>query len=68
MGIDRAKMQIFDLEDSAQSGIQQGQSTANNTPVKAVTKAGIDDPIFDKTTFSNPKSGKKSLFGAGGIT
>ena len=68
VGIDRAKMSIFDLEDSAQSGIQQGQSTANNTPVKAVTRAGVDDPIFDKTTFSNPKNGKKSLFGAGGIT
>ena len=70
VGIDRAKMSIFDLEDSAQSGIQQGQTSkqANSAPVKAVTRAGVDDPIFDKTTFSNPKNGKKSLFGAGGIT
>jgi replicative DNA helicase len=68
VGIDRAKMSIFDLEDSAQNGIQQSQSTANNTPVKAVSRAGVDDPIFDKTTFSNPKKSNKSLFGAGGIT
>jgi replicative DNA helicase len=61
VGIDRSKMQIYDLEDSAQNGITQGQSAANTQPRPSST---VDDgPVFDKGSFSS----KKTLFSAGGI-
>ena len=64
VGIDRAKMQIFDLEESAQRGIGQGQSTANTAPKPSVS---FDDgPAFDKTAFG--QGSKKTLFSAGGIS
>lgn len=64
VGIDRAKMQIYDLEDSAQNGIGQGQSVANTQPKPSVS---IDDgPAFDKTAFG--QGSKKTLFSAGGIS
>ena len=64
VGIDRAKMQIYDLEDSAQNGIGQGQSVANTTPKPSVS---FDDgPAFDKTAFG--QGSKKTLFSAGGIS
>lgn len=64
VGIDRAKMQIYDLEDSAQSNITQGQKTANTTPKASIT---LDDgPVFDKGIIGKPD--KKSLFGVGDIT
>lgn len=67
VGIDRSKMQIYDLEDSAQSNIGQAQSVANSSPRASVSFNDSDDnPIFDKTKFGG--SNKKSLFGAGGIT
>lgn len=62
VGIDRSKMQIFDLEASAQNGIGQGQSTANTAPRPSVS---IDDPVFDKGAFGGSK---KTLFSAGGIS
>lgn len=64
VGIDRAKMQIYDLEDSAQNGIGQGQSVANSAPRPSVS---FDDgPAFDKTAFG--QGSKKTLFSAGGIS
>lgn len=64
VGIDRAKMQIYDLEDSAQNGIGQGQSVANTQPRPSVS---FDDgPAFDKTAFG--QGSKKTLFSAGGIS
>lgn len=62
VGIDRSKMQIYDLENSAQNGIGQGQSVANTTPRPSVS---IDDPVFDKGSFGGSK---KTLFSAGGIS
>ena len=63
VGIDRSKMQIFDLEDSAQNGIGQGQSVANTQPRPSVS---LDDgPVFDKSAFGQSK---KTLFSAGGIS
>lgn len=64
VGIDRSKMQIYDLEDSAQNGIGQGQSVANTQPKPSVS---FDDgPAFDKTAFG--QGSKKTLFSAGGIS
>lgn len=63
VGIDRSKMQIFDLEASAQNGIGQGQSAAANTAPKP--SVSIDDPVFDKGAFGGSK---KTLFSAGGIS
>jgi len=62
VGIERSKMQIYDLENSAQNGIGQGQSVANTTPRPSVS---IDDPVFDKGSFGGSK---KTLFSAGGIS
>ena len=62
VGIDRAKMQIYDLEESAQNGITQGQSVANNQPRPS---SNVDDgPVFDKGNFGGSK---KTLFSAGGL-
>ena len=57
VGIDRSKMQIFDLEDSAQRGIG-GQSAAN-------TASFGNNSGQTKTSFGGDK---KSMFSAGGIT
>ena len=76
VGIDRAKMQLYDLEDGAQRNVSQSQSAANTAPRpsvnfnhgkewNAIIDPGDDSPVFDKGTFN---STKKSLFGAGGIT
>ena len=62
VGIDRSKMQIYDLEDSAQNGITQGQSVANSMPRPSVS-LDDDGPVFDKGSFGS----KKTLFSAGGI-
>lgn len=61
VGIDRSKMQIYDLEDGAQRGI--GGNSAANT----ASFANSDSPAFDRTTFGQ-SSDKKSMFSAGGIT
>ena len=66
VGIDRSKMKLYDLEDSAQNGIGQGQSVANN----AMQKPSIsfdDTPVFDKTSIGSSKN-KKGLFSAGDLT
>jgi hypothetical protein len=64
VGIDRSKMQIYDLEDSAQRNIGQGQSVANTQPRPSMS---LDDgPAFDKTAFG--QGSKKTLFSAGGIS
>jgi replicative DNA helicase len=63
VGIDRSKMQIYDLEQSAQNGITQGQSVANSQPRPSVS-LGDDSPVFDKGSFG---SSKKTLFSAGGL-
>ena len=62
VGIDRSKMQIYDLEPGAQNGIGQGQNVANTQP-----RASDDDniPVFDKSAFGQSK---KTLFSAGGIS
>lgn len=57
VGIDRSKMQIFDLEESAQRGIG-GQSAAN-------TASFGNNNGQTKTSFGGDK---KSMFSAGGIT
>jgi hypothetical protein len=62
VGIDRAKMQIYDLEDSAQRGITQGQAVANSMPKPSVS-FGDDSPVFDKGQIG--KVNKKDLFSAG---
>jgi len=65
VGIDRSKMQIYDLEDSAQRGITQGQSVANTAPRPSVSFTD-DSPVFDKGAIG--KTSKKSLYGVGEIT
>lgn len=65
VGIDRAKMQIYDLEDSAQNGITQGQSVANTAPRPSVSFSD-DSPVFDKGNIGKPN--KKSLFGVGELS
>ncbi len=62
VGIDRAKMQIYDLEESAQKGITQGPSIANSQPTASFTD---DTPVFDKGSFGSKN--KKGLFEAGGL-
>ena len=64
VGIDRAKMQLYDLEDGAQRNVSQSQSAANTVPRPSVN-FNDDSPVFDKGAFNGTK---KSLFGAGGIT
>ena len=63
VGIDRSKMQLYDLEDNAQNGIGQGQPAANTMPRPSIS---LDDgPVFDKGGFGG---NKKTLFSAGGIS
>ena len=62
VGIDRAKMQIYDLEESAQRGI--GGTSAANTASFANSKD--TGPAFDKTAFG--QGSKKTMFSAGGIS
>jgi replicative DNA helicase len=62
VGIDRSKMQIFDLEESAQRGI--GGTSAANTASFAPSNDGA---AFDKTAFGQGSS-KKTMFSAGGIS
>ncbi len=64
VGIDRSKMQLYQLEDNAQNGIGQGQSAANTAPRPSIS---LDDNVFDKGAFGGG-GGKKSLFSAGGIS
>tara|TARA_B110000503_G_scaffold58741_1_gene93925 strand:- start:1419 stop:2846 length:1428 start_codon:yes stop_codon:yes gene_type:complete len=64
VGIDRSKMQIFDLEESAQRGVT-GNSAAN-TASFAHSSNSDDTPAFDKTAFG--QGSKKTLFSAGGIS
>lgn len=63
VGIDRSKMQIYDLEEGAQRGITQGPSVANSQPRPSST-VDDDGPLFDKTAFGGSK---KTLFSAGGL-
>jgi hypothetical protein len=58
VGIDRAKMQIFDLEESAQRNVMNDKIVANNT------NQDSDNPVFDNTVFGKSK---KTLFSAGGL-
>jgi replicative DNA helicase len=58
VGIDRSKMQIFDLEESAQRNVMNDKIVANTATNDS------DDPVFDNTTFGK---GKKTLFSAGGL-
>jgi replicative DNA helicase len=63
VGIDRSKMQIFELEENAQRGMT-GNSAANTASFSNSSKD--DDPPFDKTAFG--QGSKKTLFSAGGIS
>lgn len=58
VGIDRAKMKIYDLEDGAQRNIQQ------DGPQSVTPQGGQDTPVFDKGKFGSKKSG---LFSAGDL-
>jgi KaiC/GvpD/RAD55 family RecA-like ATPase len=64
VGIDRSKMQIYDLEDSAQRGI--GGTSAANTASFAPSAGNDDTAAFDKTAFG--QGSKKTMFSAGGIS
>ena len=64
VGIDRAKMQIYDLDDGAQRGL--GGTSAANTASFGNSKSSDSGAAFDKTSFG--QGGKKSMFSAGGIT
>ena len=57
VGIDRSKMQIFDLEESVQKKVTQDGHA--NTDIQ-----NSDGAVFDKTTFGKAK---KNLFEAGGL-
>ena len=48
VGIDRSKMKIYDLEESAQANIQQSDSNQDS------------GPVFDKSSFGKPK--RKNIF------
>jgi hypothetical protein len=61
VGIDRAKMQIYDLEDTAQKGMS-GTSAANT----ASFAPSDNGAAFDKTAFG--QGSKKTMFSAGGIS
>lgn len=52
VGIDRSRMKIYDLEDSAQSNIQKIDSTED------------DEPVFDKTKFGKKR---KNIFETEGL-
>jgi len=58
VGIERAKMKIFDLEESAQEGL-----TSDNVPKKKQDED--DSPMFDKTEFGfQDRNRKKKYFGS----
>mgnify|MGYP005990663445 CR=1 FL=1 len=59
VGIDRAKMKLYDLEDGAQKNISQ------DGPQSVTPPAPDDAPVFDKSTFGKSK---KSLFYAGDLS
>jgi len=61
VGIDRAKMQLYNLEESAQRNVSNAQSVANT----AFGSPSNDSPVFDKSAFGQSK---KTLFSAGGIS
>ena len=63
VGIDRSKMQIYELEESAQRGMS-GNSAANTASFS--NSSNDDGPAFDKTAFG--QGSKKTLFSAGGIS
>jgi hypothetical protein len=63
VGINRAKMQIFELEETAQRGMT-GNSAANTASFSNSSRD--DGPAFDKTAFG--QGSKKTLFSAGGIS
>lgn len=60
VGIDRAKMQLYNLEESAQRNVSNAQSVANT----AMGVPSNDSPVFDNSSFG---SNKKTLFSAGGV-
>jgi replicative DNA helicase len=55
VGVDRARMKLFDAEDDAQKDIQKEPTLPEN-----------DEPIFDKTMFGD-KPKKKKLFETGDL-
>lgn len=61
VGIDRSKMKLFNLEDSAQNNIQSEPTKSRND----------DGPTFDKTSFSqqwgSSNNQKKTLFEVGDL-
>lgn len=61
VGVDRSKMKLYDLEDSAQNGISNDQSAANTSFQKPSL---TDTPIFDNTQFGKKKKG---LFDTGDL-
>jgi hypothetical protein len=64
VGINRAKMQIYELEETAQRGMT-GNSAANTASFSNSSRD--DDTLpFDKTAFG--QGSKKTLFSAGGIS
>ena len=65
VGIDRAKMQLYDLEDGAQN-LSQAPAVANTMPRPSVSFSDDNGPVFDKGPLG--RVDKKSLFGAGGIS
>lgn len=62
VGIDRSKMQLYELEESAQRGLTG--ATSNTAPTSSNNYD--DTPIFDKGSFG--KSKKSGLFSAGDLT
>lgn len=47
VGVDRAKMRLYDVEDSAQDGlIDVGQSSQNNSPVASFGKSKLEKKSF----------------------
>ena len=59
VGIDRAKMKLYDLEDGAQ------KNSSQDGPQSVTPPAPDDAPVFDKSTFGKSK---KSLFYAGDLS
>jgi hypothetical protein len=64
VGIDRAKMKIYELEESAQNNINMDDSSGGNSGKK--TRSYDDDgPVFDKTDIGQrlgSKSKRKGVF------
>lgn len=54
VGIDRPKMRLFDVDDSAQKGITDGDTEAGTIE--------DDTPAFDKTSFGNGMKAEKRSF------